>query len=314
MAIARQVGFKKLIVEDNTKQIAIPLLLLFPTQDPSSIKSFGPYQMDVAIEGGLEDGMHPLVIISHGSGGSPLAYRTLAWYLAKNGFIVGLPEHPFDNRLDKSWSYTLHNLSERPRHLKLVIDHILEDVQLNRHVDAKKVAVIGHSLGGYTALAAAGGQPNTKALIDYCKQPEHVLKPWCAGLKHFKDTLGPVEIEPDARVQAVVLLASDLGLFDSRQALCNVAVQILLLLAEHDEVPLDTPERLSGLLPDASRLQYRMVANAGHYSFLSPFPDHMKHRVGAASSDPPGFDRHAFHAELNTEVLSFLTSSLTTPN
>ncbi len=308
--MSRQVGFKKLTVEDNIKQIAFPLLLLFPTLDPSSIVSFGPYHMDVAEEAGLADGRHPLVIISHGSGGSPLAYRTLAWYLAKNGFIVGLPEHPFDNRLDKSWSFTLLNLSMRPRHLKLVIDHVLEDVQLNRHIDAEKVAVIGHSLGGYTALAAAGGQPNTKALIDYCKRPEHAHKPWCAGLENFKDTPGPVDIESDARVQAVVLLASDLGLFDSKQALRNVTVQMLLLLAQHDEVPLDTPERLSGLLPDASHLRHRMIPNAGHYSFLSPFPDHMKHRVGAASSDPPGFDRHAFHAELNTEVLSFLISSL----
>ena len=86
----RHVGFKKTVVEDEARQLTFPLLLLYPTLDLSSTVSFGPYQMDVSEHAGITEGVHPFVVISHGSGGSPLVYRTLAWFLAKKRLCGGI--------------------------------------------------------------------------------------------------------------------------------------------------------------------------------------------------------------------------------
>lgn len=53
-------------------------------------------------------------------------------------------------------------------------------------------------------------------------------------------------------------------------------------------------------------IHYRTVENAGHFSFLSPFPAAMISPAFPPSQDPPGFDRVQFHEALKTEVVQFL--------
>ena len=43
-------------------------------------------------------------------------------------------------------------------------------------------------------------------------------------------------------------------------------------------------------------------------ALLSPFSESMRSPSFPPSQDPEGFDRAAFHVELNDEVLSFLTA------
>ena len=49
-----------------------------------------------------------------------------------------------------------------------------------------------------------------------------------------------------------------------------------------------------------------MVPNAGHFSFLAPFPPAMVRPGFLPAEDPPGFDRARFHAELGPEIERFL--------
>jgi predicted dienelactone hydrolase len=48
-----------------------------------------------------------------------------------------------------------------------------------------------------------------------------------------------------------------------------------------------------------------VLQNANHYSFIAPFPESIKGRVGEAAQDPDGFDRAAMHAKLNPDILDF---------
>lgn len=59
-------------------------------------------------------------------------------------------------------------------------------------------------------------------------------------------------------------------------------------------------------LTAAAPLEHRVVAGAGHYSFLSPYPPEMIGPDAPASLDPGGFDRPAFHEEMEGEILGFL--------
>lgn len=271
------------IVEESGK-ISFPVLVQYPTNEPSKPTAFGPYIMDVSPDAEVLEGQYPLVIISHGNGGSHLLYRTISTHLAKNGYIVAMVEHYGNNRNNNELEYTTENLINRPRHISLTINEMLSENRFYKSIASDKIAVIGHSMGGYTALALAGGVPRTKE-----------------GLK--------VDVSSDDRIKAIVLLAPGTGWF--MNSLDKVTIPILMLTAQHDPVtPAWNAEIVLKGVPDQSQVIFREVENAGHFSFLSPFPDAMKKPDFLPSTDPKGFDREQFHKELPVEILDFLNDKL----
>ena len=273
------VGSRALVVAD-----VIPVRLFYPTHTASRIETFGPYEVDVATDAAVAGEHHPLVVISHGSGGSPWLYRDLAAHLARENFVVALPEHPGDSRSDRSLAGTPANLEQRPRHLRLVIDHMINAL------GGSPVAVIGHSMGGYTALAVAGGQPMAlpNETPDGRAQPVHVVK--------------------DARVRAIVVLAPAVPWFMAEGALGGVDVPVLMFTGERDA---QAPAALTNLVVRGVRdLEHRAIPNAGHFAFASPFPPSMTSPMFPPSQDPPGFDRAAFQPILHAEIAAFLRRAI----
>jgi predicted dienelactone hydrolase len=280
------VGSLNLTVTDPEKNLTFPSLVFYPSDTPSTSVAFGPYPMDVALNAPVKGQHRPLVIMSHGSGSTPLVYRTLALYLAKHGFVVAMPEHPGNNRSNNSLEGTVANLEDRPRHVRQTIDAVIADPRLSQHVEAHHVAVMGHSVGAYTALALAGAQP------------------W-AGLGQ------KIKVDADSRVQALVLLAPSSGYFVPNDSLKNVHVPILMYGGEEDRItPKWQTQLILDLLPGRDQMTFHSVARAGHYSFLSPFPEAMKRPDFPPSQDLPGFDRERFHEELNESIRSFLHTQL----
>ena len=143
---------------------------------------------------------------------------------------------------------------------------------------------MGHSMGGYTALALAGGIPRTREgkIIDSIH---------------------------DQRIKAIVLLAPGAGSF--MNGLDNVTISILMLTAEHDHI---TPAWKAGTvlksISDKSLVTFRQITNAGHFSFLNPFPKSMRNPKFLPSTDPEGFDREKFHIQLPKEILAYLNEKL----
>ncbi len=266
------VGSRQMQVKDEVQGISFPVLAHYPTREPSTPTAFGPYVMDVCPEANITEGQFPLALISHGNGGSHLLYRTISTHLAKNGYIVASVEHYGNNRNNNELENTTENLINRPRHITLAIDAMLSDDKFRSGVEPNKIAVIGHSMGGYTALALAGGVPRTRE-----------------GQK--------VEVTSDPRIKAIVLLAPGAGWF--MNSLDKVTVPILMLTAEHDPITLAwNAEVVLKSIPHRSQVIFREVKNAGHFSFLSPFPDTMKNPHFLPSTDPEGFDRDEFHTRL----------------
>ncbi len=234
-------------------------------------------------------GSYPIVVISHGGGGSHLVYRDLARYLARNGFLVAMPEHPGNNRNNNDLANTAANLTNRPRHIRLAIDWAFANLK------PTKVALVGHSLGGYTALAVAGGAPTAFAH----ETPNRQVR--------------PLDVTVDERVKALVLLAPATVWFMMPDALSGVRVPILMLTAEKDpHTPPMHAEIVKRGVPESTQIEHRTIANAGHFSFLSPFPESMTQPGFAPSQDPEGFDRKLFHAEMNAAILGFLQRVLIT--
>jgi predicted dienelactone hydrolase len=269
-------------VPGNALQPPLTALLHYPCEQPATRTRFGPYELDVSVDAPPAGGRHPLVLLSHGSGGAPLLYRSLSLLLARNGFMVAMPKHPGNSLGDNALADTEANLRNRPRQLIALLDALLRDTDLAPAIAAERVTAIGHSLGGYTALCVAGGQPRTRRGA-------------------------AIPVTHDARIGALVLLAPACGPFLAPAALASVTAPILALTAEHDELTPDSEVRASLVTaPDASQVTIRMVANAGHFSFLSPFPPGLHPAQFAPAADPSGFDREGFHQWMPGLILEWI--------
>ena len=280
------VGSRQLQIEDETKALSFPAVVLYPTQVPSAPTAFGPYSIDVSRDAPIAKGQFPLVVVSHGNGGSHLLYRTIATHLAKNGYVVAMLEHPGNNRNNNQLEGTHENLVNRPRHVRLTIDAVSADAQFMASLQPNNVAILGHSIGGYTALAVAGGTP------------------WSEDRQR-------VEVVADSRVRALVLLAPATAWYLPEDSLRHVDIPILMLIAEHDSfAPQWHADVVLDRVPNRNQVTCRVVENAGHFSFLSPFPPQMKNPSFRPSTDPEGFDRERFHEQLPGEVLQFLDQRL----
>jgi predicted dienelactone hydrolase len=279
-------GIRHLQVRDPERATSFPAIVQYPTAEPSSGTAIGPYRFDATLDAPLAAGTFALCVVSHGGGGSHLLYRSIGGYLAARGYIVVSPEHPGDNRNDRAESNTELAALHRPRHASLAIDAVLEHQCFRRAADESRICAVGHSMGGYTALALVGGRPWSRA-----------------GQ--------PIGTRADPRVRAAVLLAPSTDWFLAPGALAAVSTPLLVVAAERDE--LTPPQKIRqalGALPGGTPWTLHVVPGAGHYSFLTPFPAEMRRPDFPPSTDPEGFDRERFHVELPRLVHEFLTRSL----
>lgn len=305
-------GFIKMEIFQNETNENIPVAVVYPTHSPSKIVKFGPFSMELSVGAAIAEGKFPVAVISHGSGGSNLGYRSIALTLVKQGFIVGMPLHPKNNYKNNTAEGTASNWLNRPKHIKSTIDALLINPKLSSSIDSNRISVVGHSAGGYTALAVAGGIAETGHIIDLCESNNQLNEPFCGLVK--KNKVKPIKIENqrDARVKALVLMAPVGILFKSKDSLVQVDIPVLLLRPEMDS-ELTEPyqsEIIARNIKSKERLTYRTVANAGHYSFITPFPDVIKSELAVVAQDPEGFDRVEFHKTLGPEIANYLIDAL----
>jgi predicted dienelactone hydrolase len=126
----------------------------------------------------------PLVVISPGLAANRRFLTYLARHLASYGFTVAALEHPGESSLAllaplnpfsaAPPSTPLNPFVERPRDVSFVLDQLAQMNQqpgpLQGRLRTNQVTLIGHSLGGYTALALAGAEINLKDLRQICEQ------------------------------------------------------------------------------------------------------------------------------------------------
>ena len=281
-------GSHQILVKDESNNLSFPVLVQYPTDTPSAPVAFGPFTMAVSPDAPVAEGKFPLIIISHGNSGSHLLYRTLSTHLAKNGYIVAMLEHYGNNRNNNELEGTDRNLMYRTKHIRLTMDIISNDSTFRPFIQPDNAAIIGHSIGGSTALALAGGMP------------------WSWNCQK-------IEVESDPRVKALVLLAPATDFYLAPDSLRNVKVPILMLFAGKDHLALHCqPDVVLNGVADKAQVTLRIIENAGHFSFISPYPPQMKNPGFPPSNDPEGFNRKSFHEKLPGELLEFFDKKLKT--
>lgn len=117
------------------------------------------------------DGPFPVIIFSHGLGGSRDGYEYLGRRWASHGYVSMHVQHigsdtavwqesVFKMRAMRQAAANPANVLNRPKDVSFAIDQMQrlnrDDSVLKNRIDLERVGVGGHSFGAYTALAIAG--------------------------------------------------------------------------------------------------------------------------------------------------------------
>jgi fermentation-respiration switch protein FrsA (DUF1100 family) len=133
------------------------------------VKTFTPYIVQTMLTGDAPstytyaatrdaqpaNGMFPVVLFSHGFGGFRTQSTFLTAHLAAKGMIVISPDHP-SRDLAAALTGASFETEDPQVHLLESLDFLVNDAdRFAPHVDASRVAALGHSAGGGTILAAS---------------------------------------------------------------------------------------------------------------------------------------------------------------
>jgi predicted dienelactone hydrolase len=307
---------------DSNRQstTGVSALIWYPTLEHTSNQKLGPFRFQAALGATPATGKHPLVIVSHGTGGHELGHAWLATDLVRGGYVVVALRHAGDNFEDRSGVTRADYFERRPRQVSAVLSAMLNDTTWIDYVDSDRVAVVGHSAGGHVALALVGGVPSPARAVDHCK-PDGLGRQkdaaMCAlGGRRNQDVLQQMMASEganernvtDGRVRAAVAVAP-LGIALDPLSLESVAVPVLVEYGERDEVlsPQLHAKALCQRIPRAVCVGSR---EAGHFAFFQTGTGPLPGAAGDASIDPPGFDRFAWQAQAAPRIREFLDQSL----
>jgi predicted dienelactone hydrolase len=267
---------------------------------------------------------YPLLLLSHGTGGSAASLDWLAAALSAHGYIVAGVNHPGNNALEPVTRDGFILWWERATDVSEVLDSLLADPTLGSHIDASRIGAVGFSLGGYTVLELAGARTDQKQFLDFCASPaaDAICNPpemkRVPGGVQMSDPLSPEALASmarsgdsyrDPRIKAVFAIAPALGEAFNQASFADVHVLVSLMAGTEDEVaPVQTNiHRIAGLLPNAT---VKMVPGAGHYTFLDTCLPGMADRMTLRCNDGPGVDRDAVHAQTVAQALAFFGNTL----
>ena len=218
----------------------------------------------------------PVVLVSHGTGGSGSAMGWLAEPLAAAGFRVVAVDHHGNDFVGGYHPAAFLFVWERPRDLTVVLDALAAEAPVG------PVAVAGFSAGGYTAAALVGARADrevVRLLLDGTI-PVPPIPEFPDAIDRLRADLTPAELEAaaaasgadlaDPRIGAAFLVAPAVGALMTPESLAGVRVPVAVRWAGADDVnPYDTDvQAYADLVPGAD---VRCVGpGVRHQDFIAP--------------------------------------------
>ncbi len=163
-----QPGFRTIGIWNPATQTRMDVAVWYPSLRPPKDLRIDGWSISVAKNGREIPGQYPVILISHGSGGSRLSVHDLAAALARQAFIVIAPTHPGDNAEDVSEMYRARLFMERPRNLLQALEAVLGSPELAPLADESRIGLLGVGSGAATVLQLAGAAPDLSLLPAYC--------------------------------------------------------------------------------------------------------------------------------------------------
>ena len=136
-----------------------------------------PRVQDAVRDAAAQPGTHPLVIFSHHSGGDRRTSTFLATHLSSHGYVVAALDHSElvaaelrrkDGESDEQRTARIAGwIANRVPDVRFLLDHLLGGAprDLQATPDPGRIGIVGHSFGGWTALAAPAADRRIRAVV-----------------------------------------------------------------------------------------------------------------------------------------------------
>jgi predicted dienelactone hydrolase len=303
----RTVGMQIVRADDGHGR-PVTAVIYYPAEGEPKLTWLGLTPAMLARDAAVSAGQHPLILISHGTAGSPTGHIDTAVALAERGFIVAALVHNGDNYKDQSSVGAPNWISDRAHEVVRVTDYLLSAWNQHAAIDADRIGLFGFSAGATTALANVGAAPDFALVPEACQaHPEFVCQLLTPGVV----LSNPAEREVyDPRIKAALLAAPGFGMAFTQAELESVTIPVDVWVGGADtNTPANTNAvAIARYLP--AQPSVHLVEGAGHASFLAPCGILGMLMPPMVCADEEGFDRVALHRSFNGEVVSFFSRSL----
>lgn len=303
------VGARRISIPVDESGRPVSTMVWYPTRSTAEPENLGEnaafFGISAIRNAAPSDGPHPLVVLSHGYGGSWRNLNWLAGELVAKGYVVAAPNHPGTTTMDRRPEEAAR-IWERPRDVSRVIDALSEDTSVAGDIDERRIAVVGHSLGGWTTMLLAGARFDPRRLRSVC-----AINKELASCETFEE----LKVRDDAFVSLDLGLAPGL----TPESLANITVPTLIMAAGSNGAKL--PAKLesgyvAGFLPKQTS-RYVEIADAMHFSFMQlckpgarTFIEGVAPGVSFVCDDGGKRSRDEIHRQIADEITTFLTSAI----
>lgn len=186
------VGVRTILKLDTSRNRMFPCEIWYPaavqhagqdlapeTQDVFTVPGRGTPRSQMAVRNAAaQPGTYPLIIFSHHSGGHRRASTFLCTHLSSHGYVVAALEHSeviaaqlarrngeTEAEKKERWQAVI---ASRVPDVRFLLDHLLNTAdawESEVELDDSRIGIVGHSFGGWTALATPEVEPRIRAVV-----------------------------------------------------------------------------------------------------------------------------------------------------
>ncbi|TXH31919.1 MAG: dienelactone hydrolase [Rhodospirillaceae bacterium] len=348
-----RIGLRKGRLEDKARPSwngdgprPISWLAWYPADDSAEERAVTPRASwflagPVAADAALSEARtrYPVVMLSHGTGGTAWGMEWLGRRLAARGFVAVAVNHHGNSAVQPYRAEGFLCQWERARDLSVLLDHLLAAHRSAGNVfagrlDAARCHAAGFSAGAYTVMLLAGA---ITLASQYEHQGEHpgdgrFPGPFSMGPREFPDLAAhlPGLLESsaifraswarmsdsylDPRIKTILACAPGRSVrgFDDA-GLTAIDRKVLIIVGDADEVaPAEQCAHwLEARLPQA-RLEI-LQGGVGHYVFLPEATETGRRTAPDICIDAPGIDRRVTHDRVATAALCLFAGEVRGP-
>lgn len=240
------------------------------------------FTVDLYLPGGLTQPA-PVVVISHGLGSSPAGFAYLGEHLASHGFAAVVVQHLGSDASRQealltgilSSNVNPVDFVDRPLDITYTLDYLESRAQSDPALavmNLQQVGVIGHSFGGYTALALAGANLNIARIQQDCTQLETNFNA-APVLQCLADRLPNLNYPlQDDRVKAVFAISPIDSIVLGPESLRRVQVPTMIMGGSNDYVASVVQEQIHPFLWLTAPTKYLVISTPSGHTYADDTP------------------------------------------